>query len=244
MGTKTDALLADEAAIHEIDELRPLIAEGQERGFLTVEQIASSLEEVEVTKEQVAELLLQALETEKGGVEVYRTALKCARNEDLKGEWKEYLEQTRNHVKVVEGLCKAFGLDPGKETPGRKVVRHIGESLVQAMEMALSSGPPEAAELVAAECVVHAETKDHMNWQLMGEIVAELSGPRLEAMKSAHDEVEEQEDEHLYHTMGWARELWIQSLGMAAVLPPPEEKMDVKTMIGAARAKQARKQLV
>ena len=59
MGTKTEALLADEAAITEIDELRPLIAEGQERGFLTVEQIASSLEEVEVTKEQVAELHIQ-----------------------------------------------------------------------------------------------------------------------------------------------------------------------------------------
>ncbi len=53
LGTKTEALLADEAAITEIDELRPLIAEGQERGFLTVEQITSSLEEVEVTKEQV-----------------------------------------------------------------------------------------------------------------------------------------------------------------------------------------------
>ena len=56
MATKTDALLADEAAITEIDELRPLIAEGQERGILTVEQIAASLEEVEVTKEQITEL--------------------------------------------------------------------------------------------------------------------------------------------------------------------------------------------
>jgi len=56
LATKTDALLADEAAINEIDELRPLIAEGQERGILTVEQIAASLEEVEVTKEQIAEL--------------------------------------------------------------------------------------------------------------------------------------------------------------------------------------------
>ena len=53
MGTKTEALLAGEASITEIDELRPLIAEGQERGFLTFEQIASCLEEVEVTKEQV-----------------------------------------------------------------------------------------------------------------------------------------------------------------------------------------------
>jgi len=43
-------------AIKTIKELRPLIAEGQERGTLTVEQIAASLEEVEVTKEQIAEL--------------------------------------------------------------------------------------------------------------------------------------------------------------------------------------------
>src|SRR4051794_37077135 len=67
VGTKTEALLADEAAITEIDELRPLIAEGQERGFLTVEQIASSLEEVEVTKEQVAELHAYLLDQ---GIEV------------------------------------------------------------------------------------------------------------------------------------------------------------------------------
>jgi RNA polymerase primary sigma factor len=56
LATKTEALLADDASITEIDELRPLIAEAQERGFLTFEQIAAALEEVEVTKEQVAEL--------------------------------------------------------------------------------------------------------------------------------------------------------------------------------------------
>jgi RNA polymerase primary sigma factor len=35
------------------DELRSLIAQGRERGYLTFEQIAGTLEEVEVTKEQV-----------------------------------------------------------------------------------------------------------------------------------------------------------------------------------------------
>ena len=40
----------------EMEELRPLIAEGQEKGVLTFEQIATALEEVEVTKEQVGEL--------------------------------------------------------------------------------------------------------------------------------------------------------------------------------------------
>jgi RNA polymerase primary sigma factor len=57
LSTKTtEALLADEAPIHEMDELRPLIAEGQEKGALTFEQIATALEEIEVTKEQVQEL--------------------------------------------------------------------------------------------------------------------------------------------------------------------------------------------
>jgi hypothetical protein len=52
--------------------------------------------------------------------------------------------------------------------------------------------------------------------------------------------VEDQEDEHLYHTRGWARELWMEALGLKAVLPPPEERKDVKTAIGAARAQQER----
>jgi len=194
-------------------------------------------------QEQLTELLYQSLETEKGGLKVYETALRCAQNDDLKKEWQEYLEQTRNHERILQEVCTTMGLDPDKETPGRRVVRHIGESLVKAMEMARSAGPPEAAELVAAECVVLAETKDHLNWELLGEIVEKLSGAQKKAMKEAHDEVEDEEDEHLYHTMGWCRELWIESLGMPAVLPPPEEEKDVKTAIGAARAKMARSKM-
>ena len=56
MSSKPEALLADEAPIAEVEEFRTLIAEGQERGFLTFEEIALCLEEVEVTKEQVREL--------------------------------------------------------------------------------------------------------------------------------------------------------------------------------------------
>jgi hypothetical protein len=37
-----------------------------------------------------------------------------------------------------------------------------------------------------------------------------------------------------------SRELWIESLGMAAVLPPPEETKQVKAAIGAAKAEQSR----
>jgi hypothetical protein len=113
--------------------------------------------------EQRNELLQQMLETEIGGVKVYETALTCALNDDLKQEWEKYLQQTKRHVGTVETLMKTLGV-ASHDTPGRLVVRHIGGSLVAAMKLAKASAPPEAAEIVACECVVHAETKDHANW--------------------------------------------------------------------------------
>ncbi len=190
--------------------------------------------------EQVRELLYQAYETELGGVDVYTTALRCVENDDLREEWDKYLEQTKTHVTIVEDVLKKLGLDPNEETPGRKVVRTIGKSLVEAMELALSDGEPGAAQIVAAEAVVLAETKDHQNWHLIGEVSTKVKGETAKILKEAHEQVEDQEDEHLYHTKGWARELWLESLGMKAVLPPPEEVKDVHTAIGQARAEQAR----
>lgn len=194
--------------------------------------------------EQLAELLYQALETEISGVQVYQTALRCTVNGDLREEWRGYLEETENHVRIVNDIFTELELDPETVTPGREVVRFKGEALVQAMNMALEAGDMAAAQLVAAECVVDAETKDHANWELIGEAAQELEGLRAEVLKNAYDEIEEQEDAHLYHTMGWARELWFESLGMTAVLPPPEEQKKVTTAIGAARAEQARKELI
>ncbi|MDQ3782005.1 MAG: hypothetical protein M3349_03595, partial [Actinomycetota bacterium] len=78
----------------------------------------------------------------------------------------------------------------------------------------------------------------------IGRVASELTGERARVLQEAYEQVEEQEDHHLYHTMGWARELWIESLGMKAVLPPPEEVKEVKTAIGAARAEQAREDML
>jgi rubrerythrin len=192
---------------------------------------------------QVNELLYQALETELGGVQVYETALKCAINDDLRKEWQEYLKETRTHVDVVTRVFQTLGLDTEAVTPGREVVRHQGQSLVKAMKMALEAGDADAAQLVACECVVLAETKDHSNWELIGHVVKHGKGDAIDVLKSAYEAVEDDEDHHLYHTKGWCRELWIQSLGFPAVLPPPEEVKQVETAIGAARAEQSRDQM-
>jgi rubrerythrin len=197
-----------------------------------------------VKNEQVHELLYQALETEAGGMQIYTKAIECAINPDLKQEWEEYLEQTTTHHETLSRVFEELGLDANAQTPGRKVVRHHGESLVKAMEMAHQAGDPNAAQIVAAECVVLAETKDHQNWTLLNQVAEHASGKMASAIKAAVDQVEDQEDEHLYHTKGWTRELWIESLGMKAVLPPPEEEKSVKTAIGAARAAQSREEML
>jgi rubrerythrin len=194
-------------------------------------------------KPEMNELLQQMLETERGGILIYRAALECAVNPDLKKEWTEYLAQTERHERVVQDLFAKLGIEE-EETPGRLVVKHIGDSLVMAMNMAKRSAPAEAAELVACECVVFAETKDHLNWTLLSQCAEEAKGDVANALKEACEEVEDEEDEHIYHSKGWCRELWISALGMDAVLPPPEEQKDVKTAIGAARAEQARKDLM
>jgi ferritin-like metal-binding protein YciE len=190
--------------------------------------------------EQVTELLLQSLAHEKGGVQVYQSAVSCAVNDDLKEEWEKYLEETKHHVEVLTSLCETLDVDTSRRTTGVQVVEHLGKGLVEAMQIAKKAGKPEAAQLVACECVVIAETKDHLDWELLGKCAEKLlKGEGAKALQDAYEEIEDQEDEHLYHTKGWCRELWIDSLGMKAVLPPPEEEKHVKSAIGAAKAEQA-----
>jgi ferritin-like metal-binding protein YciE len=191
-------------------------------------------------KKRIEELLYQALETEMGGVEIYRMAILCAKNADLKAEWTKYLAQTERHVAVVRSIFDSLGLDAEATTPGRQIVRDKGKALLSAMQKALKDAP-QAAQIVAAECVVDAETKDHGNWQLIGAVAETLTGTPKKTLMEAYEQVEDEEDEHLYHTKGWARELWLDSLGLPADMPPPEERKEVKSAAEAARAAEQRK---
>lgn len=189
---------------------------------------------------QLKELVLQMIETELGGEQVYRTALTCAINADLKKEWEGYLEETLKHQELATAVAAHLDLDPNMRSPGREVVKSLGESYVKAMKKIQTEGSPEAAQLVACECVVLAETKDHMNWELFGKAIDKANASDKRFYKEIFEQVEQQEDHHLFHTKGWCRELWIESLGLPAVLPPPEEIKQVETEIGASRAKQQR----
>ena len=189
-------------------------------------------------------LLYQVLETELGGVEVYETALECVSNNELKEEWQKYLAETKRHVEIARTLLGKLGLDSAAEVTARIPVRTVSDGLVQAMRQAKQQGTPADAQLTATDCVVLAETKDHMNWELVGLLANKADQPIKQSLEEAHEQVEKQEDHHLYHTTGWARELWLKALGLPAALPPPEEVRQVQTAIGAVRAKSRREEMI
>jgi len=192
-------------------------------------------------EQRVTDLLHEALETEIGGVEIYRAALKCADHDDLRREWEKYLAQTEQHVVQLRDLCKSLGLDPDQDTPGRQIVRVVGKALVSTIHLAAGSVSRPRAQIVAAECVTLAETKDHLNWSLLAQVAEQGSSAAAAAIGEAVDRVEDEEDEHVYHNAGWTRELWLDSLGVPAQLPPPEEQQDVGSMAAAAAAKESRR---
>ena len=175
---------------------------------------------------QMKELLLQSLEHERGGELVYDTALDCVVNEDLEDKWEDFLEQTERHVEILTEACEALGIDPDEMTPGRQIVQNNGNAMVMAMKTALKAGDPAAAQLVACDCVMLAETRDQFNWELIGDCARALTGEEHSVLMNAYEEVQYDEEDHLDQAQGWCRELWLQSLGLDAVLPPPEALSD------------------
>jgi hypothetical protein len=186
---------------------------------------------------QTKELLLQALEHERGGVLLYQGALECVIDKALGDEWERYLEQTMNHVETLTMVCEALGLDPDEMTPGRQIVKQNGKSLLIAMKMALAANDPPAAEIVACECVVLAETKDHANWELIGALAQEAPVDQAEILQEAYQRIEDEEDEHLTHSKQWCSELWRRSLGLDATLASASQETSTNT-IGDANRRQ------
>ena len=72
----------------------------------------------------------------------------------------------------------------------------------------------------ADECVAHAETKDHLNWESIGLAAKREKGDIGKALKKAYEEVEDEVYEHLYHynkrdgVTGWLGGELVDRLGI------------------------------
>lgn len=69
---------------------------------------------------QLKELLLQMVETELGGEQVYLQALESVVNDDLRKEWQGYLEETLRHQGILRRVCDALDIDESEQSPGRQ----------------------------------------------------------------------------------------------------------------------------
>ena len=74
----------------------------------------------------------QTRETERGGIAIYKKAIRCAVNADLKKGWTEYLEETKTHTTgwTRELWIEALGMPAALPPPEgfRQVETAIGAS--------------------------------------------------------------------------------------------------------------------
>jgi hypothetical protein len=185
-------------------------------------------------------LLYQWLESELGCARVYEAALNCTLEEQPQKQWQQNLAQTRQHAQIVRDLLEEQGLAPDANVPARWSARVVTQGLLKAIEAARAGGNAREALLTAAECVVEAETKSHMNWEVVQILCASLDGKVKAALDPICQQIAAQGSQRLYRSSGWARELWLDALGLLAQLPPAEELKQVETATSAARVKMAR----
>jgi len=111
------------------------------------------------------DVVLRSLEHERTGIEVYKTALRCAMAHELREEWDQNLSRTLRNERMLAEVCDVMDIDPDEETADRRIVRQVGNFLVDTMHEALANSPAETAELIACECVVLAEARRFENAQ-------------------------------------------------------------------------------
>ena len=139
---------SDEQPLAEPEELRGLIALGRERGYLTFEQIAATLEEVEVTKEQVSGLHAHLVEH---GVEVIA--------EDGVSAYKEQRAEETNGAGQAKAAELDLTVEPSLDSL-RLYLRSIGQVdlLTAAQEVELAKRI-ERGDMLAKRQMVEANLR-------------------------------------------------------------------------------------
>ena len=160
------------------------------------EKVQDFFTNAEINNSQMMNMLSEFLTVEQGGEELYEKALTLVFDPEVKSKFKEYLEQTRNHQKVLTNVIKRLGGNPKMQSPTAKLAEEKAQSLLKSMSK--SGLSKEQRQLNAIENIVLAETKDHADWELLGKIARQTNDGELrDVLMPAVKEVEDQEDEHL-----------------------------------------------
>jgi len=177
-----------------------------------------------VNNQVLLDKLSEFLMVEQCGWQLYRVVGARATDPELQARYQEFGQETDRHRSILTGLIRELGGDPDYVSPTARLAQAKSEALLQS---ALVSGPLSIEELEASdlENVLLAETKDHADWELLGQLAEQLpNGKTKTAIEAAVAEVEPQEDEHLE----WAQTK-LAALGLRALMdeaPPDPERLD------------------
>jgi len=149
----------------------------------------------------VADLLSGMLAHERCGVHLYRAVAARSHNPVLKRRYEELGQETLHHVDVLEQLITAIGGNPNYVSPTARAVHGMDSSLVESTFMLNGALDVMTREMAMLDAVFLAESMDQANWQLLSQLVDSMDGDTRDTFRSAVEEVEGQEDEHLE----WAR---------------------------------------
>jgi rubrerythrin len=203
----------------------------------TDEQLAEPFEG-NVNGPFVMDLLSAMLAHERCGRHLYRSVEGRTNNPVLKAKYKEFGEQTEEHVVILEELVTRMGGNPNYVSPSARAVQGMDTKLIESTFALGGSIDMMTAEMAMLDAVMLAEKADHANWETFAALTRAMpEGATRDAFRAAVDHVEPQEDEHeRWPTETKQKMVLLQAQGsmMAKVGEKAEEMLArVKGMLGS-----------
>ncbi len=162
MSVKEAAAPSDETSVAELEELRGLLAEGAERGFLTLEQITACVEEFDLASEQLHELHAYLDEQ---GIEVVESAGGLTRPQGGEGVVADSAERAESEEEAAPLRSRRRGADldlsvePSLDSL-RLYLRSIGRvSLLTAEQEVMLAKRIERGDMAAKQRMVEANLR-------------------------------------------------------------------------------------
>jgi rubrerythrin len=178
------------------------------------------VEAEDMQQQIILDKLSEFLMVEECGFHLYQVVAGRSKTPRLKAKYQEFGRETAHHREVLTKLITQLGGDPNYISPSARVAEFKAAKLLES-SLAVDGLSQEEIEMGDLENVLLAETKDHADWHVLGQMTQQASGKIKEALQAAVEEVESQEDEHVT----WAREtLTTMTLMMAneSKAPSPE----------------------
>ncbi len=174
--------------------------------------------------------LSEFLMVEQGGLQLYRVAAARCAMPNIKQRYEEFGEQTARHRQVLVQLIQALGGDPNYVSPTARLAQVKATKLIES-SMIVDGLAPEEIMANDLENVLLAETKCHLDWELVSQLAEQVTDAKMkQALQQAVPEVEDQEDQHVE----WARQTLSQmALEMVQKGPAPSPERWMQVLSGS-----------